>query len=46
MESLVQVCLPRSIGQKGMIYLVPANCDQITIASICEWNDILSTCQI
>jgi hypothetical protein len=29
-ESLVQVCLPRSIGQKGMIHLVPAKCGQIT----------------
>ena len=29
-KSFVQVCLPTSIGQKGMIYVVPAKRDQIT----------------
>jgi hypothetical protein len=30
MESLVQVCLPKSVGQNGIIYYVPAKCEQIT----------------
>jgi hypothetical protein len=34
----VQVCLPRSIVQKGMLHLVPAKCDQITCTSMSAYE--------
>jgi hypothetical protein len=52
MKSLVQLCLAMSIGQNGMIHLVPAKCDQITCTSMSalefwsEWNDTISSCQV
>jgi hypothetical protein len=51
-KSLLQVCLPKSIGQNGMIHLVLAKCDQITSTSKSalehwsEWIDTLSSCQM
>jgi len=50
MESLVQVCLPKSIGENGMIHYVPAECDQITCSGMSaqnhrpEWNDTINSC--
>ena len=49
-ESPVQVCLPRSIGQKVMIHLDPANCGQITYTGIQGiyklFNDTLVSSQV
>jgi hypothetical protein len=47
---LVQVCLPMSVGQNGMIHLVSAKCDRITCTRMTakerwsEWNDTLGSC--
>ena len=30
----VLVCMPKSIGQNGMIHFVPAKCDEITCTSM------------
>jgi len=35
-KSLVQVCLPKSFGQKGMIYYVPAECEQNTCTGMSD----------
>ena len=46
MESLVQVCLPRSTGQKGVIHVVPASCIQITFTSMSaeeHWSELNDT---
>jgi hypothetical protein len=51
-KSLVQVCLPKSIGQNGMINYVPAKCDQITCTNMFaldhrpEMYDTLSSYQV
>jgi hypothetical protein len=38
----VQVCLPKIVGQNGMIYEVPAKCDQITCSSMFAYVRILN----
>ena len=51
-ESLVQVILPKSIGENVMVHVVPAKCDQITCTSMSalehrsELKDKLSSCQV
>ena len=51
-ESFVQVCLPNSRGQNGIIIYDPAKCDQIIWTSLSayehwsEWNDTLSSFQL
>ena len=50
--SLVQVCLPKSIGQNGMMLKIPGKCGQITCTSMSayehysERNDICRSCQL
>jgi hypothetical protein len=51
-ESLAQVCLPRSIGMIGVIYWVPVKCNLITCTSMAaryrwpQWNDTLSSYEV
>jgi len=40
-KSRVQVCLPRRTGQKGMMHLVSAKCDQITCTSMSAFTALV-----